>query len=109
MKTTVDKYDFRKAFLVIRPENFSLIGLDVLFEHLEQLEQDTGEEMELDVIALCCDYNEDTWQDIAVNYSIDLSDCEDEDDKIKVVREYLEENTFLAGESYNGAFVYQAF
>lgn len=109
MKTTVDKYDFRTAFLNTRADNFTLVGLDTLFEHLEQLEQDTGEEMELDVIAICCDYNEDTWQDIAQNYDIDLTDCEDEDAKIEAVREYLEENTYLVGETYTGGFLYQVF
>ena len=41
-----------------RENNFSWEGLALLFEYLESIEEDTGEEMELDVIALCCDYTE---------------------------------------------------
>jgi hypothetical protein len=41
-----------------RKENFSYEGRAALFEYLEQLSEDMGEPMELDVIALCCDYSE---------------------------------------------------
>lgn len=41
-----------------RSEQFSYEGFKALFEHIEELEQDTGEQLELDVIALCCDYSE---------------------------------------------------
>lgn len=59
MVQTINKYDFRLAFLSTdRADNFSLIGLDALFEYLEQLEEDTGEQIELDVIGLCCEYTE---------------------------------------------------
>ena len=57
MKTTVSLHDFREAFRRYdRLENFGLDGLPVLFEYLVELEDDLGEELELDVIALCCDY-----------------------------------------------------
>ena len=109
MKQTIDKYDFRRAFLDIRPDQFSLVGLDVLFEYLEQMEQDTGEEMTLDVIALCYDYYESDYLEIAQDYDVDLSDCEDDQEKIEAVRKYLEDNTCLVGETSIGAFIYQAF
>ena len=109
MKTTVSLYDFREAFRTCgRAEQFSYEGLEVLFNYLEQYEDDTGEELELDVVALCCDYYEDTVGAIADNYSIDLTDCEDEDEQAEVVREYLEDNGALVGE-VTGGFVYRAF
>ena len=58
MKTTVDLYDFHEAFRRGRDTQFSDDGLDALFYYLEDVEHSTGEEIELDVIALCCDYNE---------------------------------------------------
>lgn len=58
MKITVSLYDFERAFLEVRPDNFSYRGLPALFEYLENLEQHCGLELELDVIALCCDYTE---------------------------------------------------
>ena len=58
MKTNVSQYDFTEAFRAIRPDNFSYDGLKALFEYLEQWGEDTGEEVELDVIALCCEFTE---------------------------------------------------
>ena len=59
MKLTVRLYDFESAFKRIgRGEQFSSQGLIALFEYLEQLESEMGEEIEFDVIGLCCEYTE---------------------------------------------------
>lgn len=59
MKQTINVSDFRDAFRKMdRSENFTYAGLGALFEYLEDIEDQTGEEMELDVIALCCDFSE---------------------------------------------------
>jgi hypothetical protein len=114
MKTTVSLYDFERAFADYnRKENFSYEGLRLLFEYFEEYEESTGEEVELDVISICCDYSEESTSDIARNYSIDLShlDAEDEDYEeqcAEVVREYLEHNTTIVGETSTG-FVYACF
>lgn len=39
-------------------DNFSHQGKKALFEYLQEYEQDTGEQIEFDYIALCCDYTE---------------------------------------------------
>lgn len=114
MKTTVSRYDFERAFVDAgRKENFSYEALGLLFDYLEDYEEQTGEELELDVVALCCDYCEETAEDIARNYSIDLSHLDPEDDDyeeqcIDAVRDYLNENTTLVGETSTG-FVYACF
>ena len=41
-----------------RNEQFSYDGKKALFEYLEALEEDLDEEIDLDVIALCCEYTE---------------------------------------------------
>ena len=58
MKTTATITDFVNAFEKLRPSNFSYEGLESLNNYLIDYEQDTGTEIELDVIALCCDYSE---------------------------------------------------
>ena len=58
MKQSVSIYDFERAFKRCERENFSYDGLKALFEYLEEFEDGTGEEVELDVIALCCEYAE---------------------------------------------------
>ena len=59
MKQTVNFGDFSDAFRDMdRMENFSPEGLQALFDYIEGYEEDTGVEIELDVIALCCEYEE---------------------------------------------------
>jgi hypothetical protein len=65
MKKTINESDFIREFTAFGRENeFSRAGLRLLFEYLEQLEQDCDMELELDVIALCCDYSEIDVKDI---------------------------------------------
>jgi hypothetical protein len=77
MKQTIGQYQFHDAFESIRPGNFSHEGLDALFNFLESLEDDTGEEMELDVIAICCDFSEMTLKEINQDYSRDYEDIDE--------------------------------
>lgn len=107
MKTTVDLYEFREAFRRADRDNYTREGLEMLFDYLEEYEEQTGTELEFDVIAICCDFDENHWEDVAANYSIDLTDCED--DKIEAVRDYLNDNTSLVGEPLPGVFLYQVF
>jgi hypothetical protein len=58
MKQTIDEFQFINAFMEIRPNNFTRAGLFALYNYLEEYEESTGEEIELDVIALCCEYTE---------------------------------------------------
>ena len=54
----IDEYDFIRAFEQVRPDNFSRAGLSALYDYFEQLEEDIGNPIELDVIAICCEYSE---------------------------------------------------
>jgi len=86
MKQTVNFTDFTKAFHDYgRGTQFTYEGLKALFEFFEFLEDDTGEEMELDVIALCCDYTE--YESLeALQYEwIDIKDMEDLNDNTIVI------------------------
>lgn len=110
MKKSVNFHDFRNAFHIYgRNENFSYSGQKALFDYLESIEEDTGEEIELDIIALCCEYDEEHWEDIASNYSIDLSECDDDDEREDAVLEYLRYNTSYIGASESGLHVYASF
>jgi hypothetical protein len=61
MFTKVSFMDFVDRFRAFdRDENFSWGGKHALFDYLEEYEEETGEPIELDVIALCCDYTEYT-------------------------------------------------
>ena len=103
-------YQFRDAFRECgRQNNFSYEGLEVLFDYLENLSEDIGEPIELDVIALCCDYEESSIDEIIDNYSIDVPDADADEEEIKaIVEDYLQDNTSVCGEVSDG-FVYAAF
>lgn len=95
----INVYQFRQMFAnANRQENFSYKGLGYLFDHLESLNDDIGEPIELDVVALCCDYTELRYDDVISNYRLDVSECEDTEDQLEVIREYLSDNTSLVGE-----------
>lgn len=103
-------YQFREAFrLAGRLDQFSYEGLEVLFDYLEQLSEDTGEPIELDPVALCCEYYELSVEELIKQYNIDTSYVEGDEDEIKeMVREYLDYKTSVCGE-VNGGFVYAVF
>ena len=87
MKTTVSLYDFRDAFHRMgRGDQFTYEGLEVIYDYLESID----EEMELDVIAICCDFQESTPEEVMGEYDLD----EDED-----VMEFLSMNTSVLGET----------
>jgi hypothetical protein len=97
MKQTLTKSAFRDAFRSMdRFEQFGYEALELLFDYFEELEADTGEEIELDVIAICCDYSVDTVEDIAANYDIEP----------EYVMDYLQDNTIVVGECSDGRIVY---
>ena len=58
MISTINQYDFVDAFKRLRPNNFSYEGLLALFDWFEELEDQGNEQMELDLIAICCDFSE---------------------------------------------------
>ena len=59
MKKTITEGQFIDAFDDYgRGDNFSYEGRRKLFEWFTELEEGTGEEIELDVIAICCDWGE---------------------------------------------------
>jgi hypothetical protein len=58
MKKTINLQDFIDSFKKFDRDYYSYKGYVALFNYLENLEEDTGEEIELDVIALCSDFTE---------------------------------------------------
>ncbi len=84
-----------------RGDHFTHRGLEALFDFLEETEADTGEEFELDVIGLCCDFSEyATATECALNYGYDApSETE--------AKEWLREKTALIG--FTGGVIIQNF
>lgn len=75
-----------------RLDNFSYEGKQALFEWIENYAHECDEAIELDVIALCCEYSELSADDVIQDYCIDLDDS---DDKDQIAQDYLNDNTML--------------
>lgn len=78
MKTTVSEYDFHTAFENSnRSNNFSSDGLEILYEYLTSYEESVGEELELDVIAFCCEYSEYDLEEVNHTFDKEFEDMEE--------------------------------
>jgi hypothetical protein len=78
MKTTVSKYDFIRAFEDSnRSNSFSSDGLEILYDYLSSYEEDIGEEVELDVIAFCCEFSEYDLEEINNTYEKEFKDMDE--------------------------------
>lgn len=107
MRQTVRLNDFRSAFQSHERTNFSYEGLEILFDWLEAYEEGTSTELELDVIALCCDFSEEHYLEVASYYQIELANDEEVD--FETVKNYLEEHSVLCGETSDMTLIYQQF
>jgi hypothetical protein len=80
MKETVTLERFCESFTSIPSNNFSSEGMKALFSHLNDFEEQSGDEIELDPIALCCEYTEyDSAYDAMEQYQPEDMPVEGED------------------------------
>lgn len=95
MKVTVDFNMFAAAFESEgRATQFSYEGKRALFEYFNRMEDDLGEEIELDVITLCCEYTEYSNLELFIYFSDLLGgDEKGEDEKIESIIEKLSDIT----------------
>ena len=115
MHQSINFTQFHDAFRSMgREGQFSYAGLRALFEYLEEMEEACGEPLELDVIALCCDFSEhDSPLDAALEYSFEKPEMDEGEDVTDYVErcndealDYLRENTSVI-EMDNGSIIIQ--
>jgi len=81
MITTINENDFIQAFKTFTglDENFSREGLQALFKWYEEYEDSTGEPVELDCIAMACDWTEyESEYQVVNNYDMSIKGGLDE-------------------------------
>lgn len=104
MKEKINFSQFCDRFVIMnRNNNFTYEGKRVLFDYLEDLEDNTDIEIELDVIALCCEYSE--YKDLneyLQNYNTDIEKDDyldngefDEFEYEKAIEEEIQDKTTL--------------
>jgi hypothetical protein len=81
----------RREFDEYGRDYYSYGTYDALLDYFEECYPDG---YELDVIAICCDLSEATFEEIAADYSIEASD-EEEGLTFDDVIEFLEDNTHI--------------
>lgn len=83
--------DYKRVETLENPNgNFSYKGLRALYEYLENLSEDTGEDIKLDVISLCCEYAEyKNIKEYERDYSIEAEF--EEDTTEEEIKEAIEE------------------
>jgi hypothetical protein len=98
MKQTINQYQFADQFSKIRPDNFSRAALFALFDYYTEVEEDSGEELEFDPIAICCDWSEYPSALVAAeDFGFEPNEDDDDDDKERAALEWLRENTQVIG------------
>ena len=105
MKKTISQSEFIDEFHIRgRGKQFSFDALELLYDFFEEHDPN----MELDVIAICCDFSEDTIEEIAANYDISIAGLTFRGKK-EAVCDFLDDNTLIVGETDKGTIVYQQF
>ena len=120
MKKTVYKDEFIRDMTT--GNGFSRQGAGILFDFLETLEEDTGIELEYDVVAFRCDFEEMTLSDIIDGGYVTLDSEEarrmiargEKEEAEDYITEFLNENTLLCGAYYDNeekeiVFIFQSF
>ena len=93
---TLNKSQFINEFDKMgRGNNFSYEAREVLFEHYEQLSDDIGEPIEMDVIGICSEWQEISEHDLVDIYGDLFVDIEDDDERFDKTLEWLESQTVV--------------
>ena len=96
--------------------NWSYAGAVALIKYLEEYEEESGEEIELDVVAIRCDFTEyDSLQDWADEYfgsggpeeEFSWTDESTDEDKDDTIREYVQDRGQLI--EFDGGVIVSAF
>jgi hypothetical protein len=109
MITQITKCQFSDAFHTMgRENNFSYDGRNALYDYFTELEEDCGTSVELDVIAICCEFSEyDSPLGAAREYvSQDAWSAMTEDDANKSALNWMRDQTTVI-ELENGGVVIQ--
>ena len=101
---TVNPSDlYHLACKMARGDNFGYKGWRAIGDYLESLSNDTGEDIEIDIIAICCEYSmaestEEFFMERQHLHGIDLPTMEEweeleDDKKLETIEEFLQDRS----------------
>lgn len=79
-----------------REDHFSYEGYQAMFDYLDSLSDDIGEDFKVDVIAICCDFTEyEGWEDLYNDYTHSYNNEEEswEDTDQEAFKEWVQDRT----------------
>ena len=93
---------YNLACNMARGKEFGYDGWLAIGDYLENLSDDTGENYEVDIVGICCDYSmaesvDEFFNEYGKYSSIDPEEWEemDEEEKLEAIEEYLQDNTSI--------------
>jgi len=109
MKNTLSTHEAANILLNDEFANWSRAAAFALVEHYEALEEDLGESIELDRVAIRCEFSEyKTLEEWAEDYGADLGEAsEDDEERDEEIREYIYERGQLI--EFDGGVLVSAF
>ena len=120
MKKTLTQYDIAEELMNDLNANWTRAGAFALAEYFEELEEDLGESIEFDRVAIRCDFSqyESLQEWIADYYSkpfddaiklagIDLDGDEEEEEVNELIRSHIEDHGQLI--EFNGGIIVSSF
>lgn len=113
MKQTLSHSEATRMIYEVYDHQFSYAAAHALAGYYEDLEDEMGEEIEIDPVAIACEWDEYGDGDElleAYGYRIDADDdtnCLDEDEKLEALLDDLRDNTTVI--EFSGGYLVQAF
>jgi len=78
VETVYSASQLRDRFISMDRDYYSYEGYEAIFNYYE----DYDEAIELDIIAICCDFNELTFEEFINDYSLEVEEGEDEEEAV---------------------------
>lgn len=78
--STVTLEQFIDDFMEVRPNNFSRHGLSLIYDYLWDMSEDIGENIEFDIIGICCDFIElNSIEEVREYFGLEVDNYPDDD------------------------------
>lgn len=104
MKTNVTRDDFKQTVMRLRPNSFSWLGLEKLYEYLMDWEESCEVEIDFDPIGICCDFTEyENLEEFHQSYD------KEEYPDLETLRDHTSVIEFTKHDSENESFIIQDF
>lgn len=108
MKKTLSTSEASDLLVADKDGGWSYAGARALVEHLESIEEDTGEEIEFDRVALRCEFSEyKSALEAAEEYGWEPDEDADSEDAEEAALKWLTDRTTVI--SFNGGVIIQQF